>query len=380
MKRVVLALSAFLITPLAAWASPEVEIALSHHAGLTEPPNAVEVVATNHGSEAVYIHTYSTPFALPDGRMTGGWFSITDAFGNNVAYRGRWVLVRGADSSSYTRIAPGEHLTATVDLGLEYALPVAARLSVSTSITVLERMPEFNEYHEASEVPSLEVTSNTVQFVVASDLTSFPSNCSSIIKCTEDQLAATKRAILGAKTASYEALQFLSSLYYMDPIDPENPNPPRVHMKPHLRYQYWFGTWDDLAPQPPDPGYPSTDNSRVDQTVMATYVRLLGGANAVCDVCKGYSPWTRAWNEVTLIHLCPINFSDPVNGGITSQAGTIVHEVTHQADADAPATIDIKGVTNRATAHRLSRPQAVQSGANYEYFIMNVPLGRSQSK
>jgi hypothetical protein len=61
-----------------------------------------------------------------------------------------------------------------------------------------------------------------------------------------------------------------------------------------------------------------------------------------------------------------------VAGGITSQAGTIVHEVTHQADG----TADLDGVTDRASAHKLSRYNAARSGANYEYFIMNVPLGK----
>ena len=89
-----------------------------------------------------------------------------------------------------------------------------------------------------------------------------------------------------------------------------------------------------------------------------------------------YSPPTRAWNEGVLIHLCPVNFLDPVAGGITSQAGTIVHEVTHQAAGTAAGTADLDGVTDRASAHKLSRYNAARSGANYEYFIMNVPLGK----
>lgn len=68
----------------------------------------------------------------------------------------------------------------------------------------------------------------------------------------------------------------------------------------------------------------------VDQVVAATYARLLGGARAVCDSCPGYDPSSRAWNEGDLIHLCPVNFLDPVNGGVTSQAGTIAHEVSHR--------------------------------------------------
>jgi hypothetical protein len=61
---------------------------------------------------------------------------------------------------------------------------------------------------------------------------------------------------------------------------------------------------------------------------------------------------------------------------VTSQAGTIAHEVSHRPDGYAIPTLDFPGVKNRATAHALDRTSAVRSGANYEYFIMDVPLGR----
>jgi hypothetical protein len=149
-------------------------------------------------------------------------------------------------------------------------------------------------------------------------------------------------------------------------------------MKPHRRYQNWFGVWDDDAPQHPDPEAMKTDNIRVDTTVVATYVRLLSGASTVCDRCVGYDPSSRAWAEGTLIHLCPVNFSDPITGGISSQAGTIAHETSHQSDGLAPGTVDVPGVRNRAEAHALPRSTAVTSGANYEYFITDTLLGRNR--
>ena len=147
-------------------------------------------------------------------------------------------------------------------------------------------------------------------------------------------------------------------------------------MKPHPRYQNWFGTWDDDAPQAPDPASSATDNDRVDRTILATYVRLQGSVSTVCDACVGYHPSSRAWAEGKLIHLCPVNFTDPITGGITSQAGTIAHEVSHQNDDIASGTVDLDGIRSRAKAHALPRPSAVTSAANYEYFIMDTPLGR----
>lgn len=73
--------------------------------------------------------------------------------------------------------------------------------------------------------------------------------------------------------------------------------------------------------------------------------------------------------------LCPAHFLDPVSGGLSSQAGTLIHEASHINDDRARSTVDKPGVINRATAHALARPDAVDSGANYEYYIMNVPRG-----
>jgi hypothetical protein len=47
----------------------------------------------------------------------------------------------------------------------------------------------------------------------------------------------------------------------------------------------------------------------------------------------------------------------------------------YKGDDRARPTVDKPGVINRATAHALARPDAVDSGANYEYYIMNVPRG-----
>lgn len=285
------------------------------------------------------------------------------------------------DAASYTRISPGETITADVDLDTEYVLPEQGTVTVSSSIAIMDRMPELDSFGEPETVPQEIVESETIEFSVraGSSAGKVPA-VNAVIQCNVEQSASTQKAITGAQAASYEAVNFLSSLYYMDPFDPEDPVVPRVHMKPHIRYQYWFHEFDDLAPQPPDPGAMDTDNAMVDQVVFATYTRLIPGARTVCDSCPGYHPGARAWNEGDVIHLCPANFLDPVLGGVTSQAGTIAHEVSHRPDGEAVPTRDFPGVENRATAHALDRYRAVRSGANYEYFIMNVPLGKSGAR
>jgi len=357
-------------------AEPTARLFVSYDGANPSAPNTVSVSLSNPSDRDVFVYTYQTAFAKPDGRTTGNWFAVEDAFGNEVPYKGRFVVSGTPTPSEYTRIRPGSSVTATIDLSREYELPNAGEVHVSTQVALYEKIPPTLASGEVENIPYELITSNSISFFVAPS-TNRPLETSSVITCTPNQEDDTRRAISAAQSATEEAAHFLSSLYYADPIDPVNPVPPRVHMTPHSRYQNWFGVWDETAPQLP-PESLTTDNSRVDQTIVATYARLLGGATTACDQCNGYDPTTRAWAEGRLIHLCPANFSDPVTGGITSQAGTIAHEVSHQNDEIARGTVDLRGVTNRASAHALPRSAAVTPAANYEYFITNTPLGRKE--
>ncbi|HVI54157.1 MAG TPA: M35 family metallo-endopeptidase [Luteibacter sp.] len=362
----------------AAYAGNEVSLSLAHDGRDASAANSVALTLSNGTEHDIFIYGYNSVFAQPDGRTTSNWLSVTDAFGHEVAYKGRYVVMGAPPPSLFIRIRSGEHLDVKVDLSREYDLPPAGSVTVKTSVAIYERIPAILPNGESESIAHESVESNTATFVVARAGARIAATTSTI-QCTAEQQDATSRAIAGAKSISEAAMNFLGSLYYVDPIDPENPSPPRVHMKPHRRYLNWFGSWDEGAPQAPEPGYEATDNTRVDETIVATYVRLQSGAMTACDQCKGYHPAARAWAEGKLIHLCPVNFTDPITGGITSQAGTIAHEISHQGDSMAKAAVDIDGVRDRASAHALPRSSAVRSAANYEYFITNAPLGRSSA-
>jgi len=79
---------------LSANAMPVVELSVRHLDGtaISALANAVEVAVVNRGPGDAFFYTYTSAFALPEGRTTGSWFTLSDAFGNEVPYRGRWVL------------------------------------------------------------------------------------------------------------------------------------------------------------------------------------------------------------------------------------------------------------------------------------------------
>jgi hypothetical protein len=359
---------------MSAWAM-NATITLSRDERNVSSSNVTHVTLRNAGERDIYVLGYQSVLDKPNDRTTGNWLQITDAFGNEVPYVGRFVSHGAFEASAFVRVPPRSSVEGDVELSREYDLPPAGTITVSTTMALYDRVPGIQPTGENEDVAAEMVKSNELTFHPIGGYVR-SQTIASTLQCTAEQLGMTRNAISAAQAASQEAAYFLGDLYYADPIGQTRPAPQRIHMKPHRRYTNWFGAWDDAAPQDPDPGANFTDNSRVDQTVTAVYVRLLSGARTVCDECKGYSPLSRAWAEGSLIHLCPVNFTDPITGGITSQAGTIVHEVSHQADSIARATVDLPGVNNRNDAHRLERPKAVQSAANYEYFITDTQLGR----
>lgn len=273
---------------LAADASPEVTVRLSHEARSASAANRVDVDLENSSDRDVFVLGYHTVFEKPEGRTTGAWFHVKDAFGRDVPYIGRYVVSGAFTSESYIRVAPGDHLKGCVDLATEYELPPAGNVTVSTVVVVYHRVPGILDTGENEDVPATTVTSNSLTFPLVGGASRVMSPASTL-KCSPEQLDSTRKAIVAAQGASLEAINFLGSLYFYDPIDPTDPVPPRMHMRPNFRYINWFGNWDESAPQIREPGWEYTDNNVIDQTVAAVYARLLFGASTVCDECAGYS-------------------------------------------------------------------------------------------
>lgn len=339
----------------------------------------VTVHVVNDGDVPLWILPSQTAFDLDQGHMSGRWFEFDPAQGAVPFFEGRQLLIRDPSPSSYVRLDPRESRSVGVDLSADYHFPTDATYNVRTTIASYTSIP----LPGSDDVGGLSLS--TSDFfpisVSAAYVTPFSPLADNVVPCTDEQVTQIGQARYKATNASGVKEMLLDLSYYYDPIDPSDPDKPRrKHMKRDAKYVYWLGEWDDDAPQPPEPDADATDNAKVDATVHATVTRFRQGFNIVCDLCPRNDPATRAWTDGTgTVHLCPENFRDPVIGGISSQTATLIHEATHIVDQHGPATVDIPGVTSRATAHALDRPKAVISGANYEYFIANTPLGLTEA-
>lgn len=149
---------------LAADASADVTVRLSHEARSASAANRVDVDLENSSNRDVFVLGYHTVFEKPQGRTTGAWIHVKDAFGRNVPYIGRYVVSGAFTSESYIRVAPGDHLTGYVDLATEYELPPAGNVTVSTVVVVYHRVPGILDTGENEDVPAATIASNALTF------------------------------------------------------------------------------------------------------------------------------------------------------------------------------------------------------------------------
>ena len=183
----------------AAYAGNEVSLSLAHDGRDASAANSVALTLSNGTDHDIFVYGYNSVFAQPDGRTTSNWLSVTDAFGNEVLYKGRYVVMGAPPPSLFIRIRSGEHLDVKVDLSREYDLPPAGSVTVKTSVAIYERIPVILPNGESESIPHESVESNTATFVVARAGARIAA-ITSTIQCTAEQQDATSRAIVGAKS------------------------------------------------------------------------------------------------------------------------------------------------------------------------------------
>jgi len=132
-------------------------------------------------------------------------------------------------------------------------------------------------------------------------------------------------------------------------------------------YRTWFGT------------YTYTRYDRVNKLFLAelNILNYYDTVNFDCKTClsyPGYSDafaYTYPYDTDRHIYLCPVFWTSPVGGNnqIETQAGTIVHELTHFNALGNPGTIDIVyGENDCLNLAYYSPDKAIQNADNYAIF------------
>ncbi|MBL8300732.1 MAG: peptidase [Rhodanobacteraceae bacterium] len=275
--------------------------------------------------------------------------------GEPVAYVGRLVKRGMPTENDYVELAPGQSITAEVDLSAYYDMRKGGQFSVRYERNASEVI------RSAADAKRGGVQAGALEFdrVGGDSITIFadaaPDSFDEAAKAAVGVLAATN-SFVGCSTTrqSQIATARTSATSYA--------NNSRSYLTAGTqgsRYTWWFGTY----------------NSSRYSTVRTHFNNIYGALSSQpftfdCTCTDSYYAYVYP-NQPYRIYLCNAFWSAP-NTGTDSRAGTIVHEVSH---------FNVMGGTDdwaygQGPAHNLaiSNPaRAVDNADSHEYFAENTP-------
>lgn len=319
--------------------------------GATEPLN-VRFTLTNSSGSTLHVLKWATPLE----GFTGDIFRV-DRGGKPVPYIGRLVKRGAPTPDEYVTIAPGESVSATIDLAEGYAIYDSGEYSVEFNSRILDYGREAPGVLAAKKTFSpKDVRSNAVKFSLREQKQPLPKPAEgtpegaakqpAFKNCSQSQQTTLNQALPGA-----DNLAVLSQLVIYTTPDSKKST--------CARYKTWFGTyassrWDTVKTH-----YDKIHDALANKTITFH-----------CDCNQNWYAYVYA-NQPYDIWLCKAFWSAPATG-TDSQAGTIVHETSHFTVV-AGTSDHAYGQSNCQSLAVNDPSKAVQNADSHEYFAENTP-------
>jgi peptidyl-Lys metalloendopeptidase len=251
--------------------------------------------------------------------------------GSPVPYIGPAAKRRPPQAEDYIVLAPGQVLTATLDISLSYDVTAVGQYTVD--YVGLPLLPATKQ----APVPFSILQLRTLP-------TSTLKSASGV--CTTDQVLMLIKALSDAKTIANEANKALAAAPVMS------------RSSSATRYLRWFGSYD---------------SSRY-TTVMDHFdaiTQALPNIAFACD-CDDKDKYAYVYaRKAHTIHLCGAFWSAP-GLGTDSKAGTIVHETSHFKDV-AETKDHVYGQSDARSLATSDPGKAITNADSHEYFAENTP-------
>jgi peptidyl-Lys metalloendopeptidase len=329
------------------WADYGIDVELSRDASRRFNDYRVEfTVSNNHASKEYGIVKWNSPFAET---ISENLFSVSPS----ATYKGRIVErhLTHYPASELVTIAPGSSETVTIDLAAYLRFPLVGSYSLSldfglsfidTSVsadTVINRIVTTNAI-------SIAVTSATLSQVDGSNDVKFASLGGAsqyIYGCTQYNEDRLVDAVNLALDMAESGLYWLNNGLHTD------------------SFEEWFGENNDAS------------QAEVLTESQAIYDFLVDsdGYKFVCDIDACTDPYVLAFvspdDSSHTIHICPAFFYSKTGREWSSQAGIILHEVSHFEDV--AATRDWGYGKNNARTLAVEHSDRARNNADtYRYF------------
>ena len=308
----------------------------------------IEFTLRNNGNVPVQVLKWNTP-------LEGGTEFHADLFdivfnGSKVQYIGRKIKRGPPLLSDYVTIPPGESASATVDISKGYAVDASGIYSV-------RYRNEFIKILKSGQVNFCSVQQTpAVQLKIIEDRLSVQGISQEskllFIGCQSSQVETLSNALVEAEYLAFIASNALTRAPFS-----KRPNAER--------YTAWFGR------------YSQNNYKEVHNIFEKLYNALIElDFSFDCTTCYEYDEVDDYYAYVSqadqhVIYLCGKFWSaDPM--GINSQAGTIIHEMTH-FDSIGETYDHVYGQDNCKLFADVLPNLAIRNSDSYEYFAENTP-------
>lgn len=286
----------------------------------------VTVTITNVADHAVRVLRYNTPV---DG-IKEDLFRISRD-GAAVAYLGRHYKWAAPQAADYITLAPGQSISATVDLATAYDFSNTGSYSVDYGAGDVD--------YGAGDVDNL-VGGVTLQ--VEGRAFAIPGGANlTTTGCSSSRISALTTAYSSARTMAASALSYLT-----------NTTPSGT-----ARYTTWFGAFT---------------SSRWN-TAKSHFTNISAKlSNEVADCTCTDSAYAYVYpTQPYKIYLCNAFWSAP-NTGTDSRAGTLIHEMSH-FNVVAGTDDNAYGQSACKSLARSNPTRALDNADSHEYFAENTP-------
>jgi len=315
----------------------------------------VKISLSNISDETVSILVWDTPF---EDTLSNDVFAVETGrkgfpFLESATYTGRLVKRAPASSESYIELAPGKTLSKQIELNDYYEVARNGSYSVSYvgdikfADTKALSKRSLSVTRQLKSLANSQVLSQQVDVVMTPSL-SARLRTPAFANCSANQQTIAFNASRVAETMAQTALSDLRSLT----VNERFTSP---------RYTEWFGAYSQNRYSQVVSGFDAMENALANQTLQFD-----------CN-CNEDNVFAFVFpNRPFEITLCPEFWRASING-TDSQAGTIIHEISHFTVLGGTVDHAYRQGPVRELAN--TNPDfAVQNADSYEYFAENNPV------
>lgn len=291
----------------------------------------VQTTFTNTSNAPIKFLKWDTPL---EGKFYADMFTVKQENGKPVAYLGKLVKRRPATESDYITLKAKQSISATLDLSKAYAISNVGHYTAqyrvnnkSKNRTNSQQVSHF-EINEERELKPLQKQAN-------------------FTSCSASRLSILNNVMPQAVNITNNAVNALTTT--------------AVENRPvATRYTTWFGSYTIDRYQTATTHLNSIKDALDNQQI-----------NLHCDCTESHIAHVFTSNPYN-IHLCTAFWNLEITG-TDSQAGTIVHELSHFI-AVAGTDDHVYGQSSAQNLASTNPTKALDNADNHEYFAENTPF------